>query len=175
MVLLSGWSRDRQAELVGCHGHPVVVGDDPGQVSAELLGGREVDRVQGPELGRQHRPGSVQDRWFPPARYPGVRFGRSAMSTLPHRRVRHARSLGPLGALAEADGNRTRLSRVAAHTGFEDENSSANVGIDSNAAGQRRAPFNIGANLALLNNGSNGDSVPATVPTLEPQRLHYDG
>jgi hypothetical protein len=28
-------------------------------------------------------------------------------------------------------------------------------------------PPNIGENLTLLNNGSNGDSVPATVPELE--------
>jgi hypothetical protein len=34
---------------------------------------------------------------------------------------------------AVADGNRTRLSRVAAHTGFEDAHSSRNVGIDGNA------------------------------------------
>jgi hypothetical protein len=27
---------------------------------------------------------------------------------------------------------------------------------------------NIDENLTLLNNGSNGDSVPATVPTAEP-------
>jgi hypothetical protein len=32
---------------------------------------------------------------------------------------------------------------------------------------------NIGENLALLNNGSNGDSVPAAVPEQEPH-LHYD-
>src|SRR5919106_853510 len=69
--------------------------------------------------------------------------------------------------VAEADGNRTRLSRVAAHTGFEDSNSSANVGIDSKAAGQGMIPPNIGENLTLLNNGSNGDSVPATVPGSE--------
>jgi hypothetical protein len=58
----------------------------------------------------------------------------------------------------------TRLSRAAAHTGFEDSNSFANVGIDSKAAGQRVILSNIGENLTLLNNGSNGDSVPATVP-----------
>jgi hypothetical protein len=73
----------------------------------------------------------------------------------------------PFGALAEADGNRTRLSRVAAHTGFEDSNSSANVGIDSKAAGQKMTLLNIGENLALLSNGSNSDSVPATVPESE--------
>jgi hypothetical protein len=32
-------------------------------------------------------------------------------------------------------------------------------------------PPNIGENLALLNNGSNGDSVPATVPGSELFRL----
>jgi hypothetical protein len=65
---------------------------------------------------------------------------------------------------AQRGGNRGRLSRVAAHTGFEDSNSSANVGIAGKAAGQRMILSNIGENLALLNNGSNGDSVPATVP-----------
>ena len=68
--------------------------------------------------------------------------------------------------MAEADGNRTRLSRVAAHTGFEDSNSSANAGIDSKASDQGMVPSNIGENLALLNNGSNGNSVPGTVPDL---------
>jgi hypothetical protein len=53
---------------------------------------------------------------------------------------------------------------VAAHTGLEDPNSSTNVGIDSEAAGQRMILPNIGENPALLNNGSNGDSVPATMP-----------
>jgi hypothetical protein len=65
-------------------------------------------------------------------------------------------------------GNRTRLSRVAAHTDFEDMNSSANVGIDSKAAGHGTILASIDENLTLLNNGSNGDSVPATVPTAEP-------
>jgi hypothetical protein len=69
--------------------------------------------------------------------------------------------------VAEADGNRTRLSRDAAHTGFEDSNSSANVGIDSKAAGQGMILSNIGDNLVLLDNGSNGDSVPAIVPGAE--------
>ena len=49
-------------------------------------------------------------------------------------------------------------------TGFEDSNSSANVGIDSKAAGQGMILSNIGEILALLNNGSNADSVPATAP-----------
>ena len=82
------------------------------------------------------------------------------------------RSLEADGLVAEADGNRTRLSRVAAHTGFEDSNSSTNVGIDSKAAGKKTILSNIGENLALLHNRSNGDSVPATVPehilTMEP-------
>jgi hypothetical protein len=30
--------------------------------------------------------------------------------------------------------------------------------------------FNIGENLALLGNGSNGDSVPGTVPAPRPHR-----
>jgi hypothetical protein len=56
-------------------------------------------------------------------------------------------------------------------TGFEDSNSSANVGIDSKAAAQGMILSNIGENTALLNNGSNGDSVPATVPGSELVRL----
>jgi hypothetical protein len=39
-------SRDRQAELGGGHGHPVVVGEDPRQVGAEVPGGRQVDGVR---------------------------------------------------------------------------------------------------------------------------------
>ena len=45
--------RDRQAELHGCHGHPLVVGDDSGQVSAELLGGRQVYSVEETQLDRK--------------------------------------------------------------------------------------------------------------------------
>jgi hypothetical protein len=63
--------------------------------------------------------------------------------------------------------------RAARLTGFEDLNSSANVGINSNAAGQGMVPSNIGEKLALLNNGSNGDSVPATVPGSELIRLTH--
>jgi hypothetical protein len=66
LPIRSGWSRDRQPELVGRCGHPVVVGDDPGQVSAELLGGREVNGVQGSELDRQHRAGGIQDAIIDP-------------------------------------------------------------------------------------------------------------
>jgi hypothetical protein len=55
---------------------------------------------------------------------------------------------------------------ASAYTGFEDSNSSANVGIDSKATGQGMTPPNIGENLALLNNASNGDSVPAAVPAV---------
>ena len=54
--------------------------------------------------------------------------------------------------------------RAAHLTGFEDSNSSANVGIDSKAAGQGMILSNIGEILALL---SNGDSVPAAVPSGE--------
>jgi hypothetical protein len=43
-------------------------------------------------------------------------------------------------------------------------NSSANVRIDSKAAGQEPIMSNISENLALLNNGINGEAVPATVP-----------
>jgi hypothetical protein len=69
---------------------------------------------------------------------------------------------------AEADGNRTRLSRATAHTGFEDLNSSANVSSGRNAAGQGMSRPKIIENLAVLSNGSNGDSVPVTVPAAEP-------
>jgi hypothetical protein len=78
--------------------------------------------------------------------------------------ARSARSDG----MAEADGNRTRLSRVAAHTGFEDLNSSANVGNGSKVTGQEVIVPNIVENLTQLRNVSNGDSVPATVPASEP-------
>jgi hypothetical protein len=62
--------------------------------------------------------------------------------------------------------------QAAAHlTGFEDSNSSANVGIDRKAAGHGMVPSNMGENLTLINNGSNGDSVPATVPGSGPVRL----
>jgi type 1 fimbria pilin len=62
---------------------------------------------------------------------------------------------------------------VAAHfTGFEDSNYSANVSIDSNATGQGMILSNISENLALLNNGSNGHSVSATVPTSAPLTIH---
>jgi hypothetical protein len=54
---------------------------------------------------------------------------------------------------------------------FEDSNSSGNVGIDSKATGQKMILSNIGENLALLNNGGNDDSVPATVPG-SSQTLH---
>src|SRR6266511_2525264 len=69
---------------------------------------------------------------------------------------------------AEADGNRTRLSRATAHTGFEDLNFIANVASSSNAAGQGMSRSNIIENLTLLSYGSNGDSVPATVPAPGP-------
>jgi hypothetical protein len=70
-------------------------------------------------------------------------------------------------------GERQIDSRHAARrlTGFEDSNSSANVGIAGKAAGHGMVPSNIGENLALLNNGGNGDSVPATVPGSELGRL----
>jgi hypothetical protein len=57
--------------------------------------------------------------------------------------------------------------RAACLTGFEDAISFANVGIDSKATGQRMVLSNIHDNLTLLNNGSNGDSVPGTVPGSE--------
>jgi hypothetical protein len=65
-------------------------------------------------------------------------------------------------------GGKSNPPRAAQLTGFEDSNSSENVGIDSKATGQGMNQSNIGENLALLNNGSNGDSVPATVPGSEP-------
>jgi hypothetical protein len=52
-------------------------------------------------------------------------------------------------------------------TGFEDSNSSANVDIGSIAAGHGIVLSTMGDNPALLNNGSNGDSVPA-VPGTRP-------
>jgi hypothetical protein len=55
------------------HGHLVVVGDDPGQIGAELLGGREVDCAQGSELGRRHRAGSVQDAIVDPQQVDAAR------------------------------------------------------------------------------------------------------
>jgi hypothetical protein len=57
--------------------------------------------------------------------------------------------------------------RAARLTGFEDSNSSTNVGIDSKAAGQGTVLSNIDENLTLLDNAGNGDSVPATVPGSE--------
>jgi hypothetical protein len=48
-----------------------------------------------------------------------------------------------------------------------------NVVKGSKAAGQGMISPNIGENLALLNNGGNGDSVPATVPDLTT-RLQCD-
>jgi hypothetical protein len=42
-----------------------------------------------------------------------------------------------------------------------------NVGNGSKATGQGIVLSHIGENLALLNNGSNGHSVPATVPALK--------
>jgi hypothetical protein len=52
-------------------------------------------------------------------------------------------------------------------TGFEDSNSSANVGINSKAAGHSAYLFGNNNNLVLLNIGGNGHSVPATVPDSE--------
>jgi hypothetical protein len=69
-------------------------------------------------------------------------------------------------ALRGGDQGPTRQA-AARLTGFEDSNSSTNLGIDSNAASQRTILSNIDENLALLNNGSNGDPVPATVPESE--------
>jgi hypothetical protein len=53
-------------------------------------------------------------------------------------------------------------------TGFEDSNSSANVGINSKAAGHSAYLFGNNNNLVLLNIGGNGHSVPATVPVSAP-------
>jgi len=50
------------------------------------------------------------------------------------------------------------------HTGFEDSNSCVNVGSGSKATGQAAILTSIGENLALLNDGSNDESVLATVP-----------
>jgi hypothetical protein len=69
----------------------------------------------------------------------------------------------PTGEHGEAGRNQTRQT-AARLTGFEDSNSSANVGIDGKAAGQRVIFSNISTNTGLLSNGSNGNSVPAAVP-----------
>lgn len=57
--------------------------------------------------------------------------------------------------------------RLPASPVLKDSNCFVNVDIDSKAAGQGMIPPNIGENLALLNNGGNGDSMPATVPAPE--------
>jgi hypothetical protein len=47
---------------------------------------------------------------------------------------------------------------------FEDFSSCANGGSSSKSAGQPMSWCSSVENLALLDNGSNGDSVPASVP-----------
>jgi hypothetical protein len=49
-------------------------------------------------------------------------------------------------------------------TGFEDSNFFANADSSSKAADHRMGLSNISKNLSLIGNGSNSDSVPATVP-----------
>jgi hypothetical protein len=81
-----------------------------------------------------------------------------------HREGRCSRSLvRPKGKTAGIRGGweSTRLGRVAGHTGFEDSYSSANVGIDNKAAGQRRLrstsartwPYSTMAAMAILCQG----------------------
>jgi hypothetical protein len=107
----SGWSRDRQPEVVGRRGHPVVVGNDPGQVSAELLGGREVNGVQGSELDRQHRAGGIQDAISNPYQ---VDTGKDVMAASD--RFRSKRQEGPrdLGPGEGAGDERSSAPEVAA-------------------------------------------------------------
>src|SRR5215204_2151066 len=110
-AVLSRWSRDRQAELVGCRGHPVVVGDDPGQVSAELLCGREVDGVQGSELDRQDRAGGVQDAIVDPDQ---VDAGEDVMAALDRFRSKRQECPCDLGPGEGAGDERSSAPEVAA-------------------------------------------------------------
>ena len=51
MLRRSGRANDFEAKAGGSFSHSVVVGDDVAELSAELLGGGEVDRVEGSALG----------------------------------------------------------------------------------------------------------------------------
>ena len=60
-------------------------------------------------------------------------------------------------------------AKRAAHvTAFEDSNCYANAGICNKVTAKGIGLPNINENLALLNNVSNGHSVPATVPASAP-------
>jgi hypothetical protein len=58
---------------------------------------------------------------------------------------------------------------------FEDSNSSANVDTSRKLAGQWAFFSDISRNTPPPKNGSNSDSVPATVPATEATRPNYDG
>ena len=75
---------------------------------------------------------------------------------------------GPRRVSGSLDVKATRSEQGRCSDRFEDSNSSANVGVASKTAGQKMVLSTIDENLALFNNGSNGDSVPATVPEREP-------
>src|SRR5690349_11383736 len=53
--------RYRAAGRGGSGSHPLVVGDEAGEVAVELERRGEVDGVEGPELGRHERPGGDED------------------------------------------------------------------------------------------------------------------
>jgi hypothetical protein len=67
----------------------------------------------------------------------------------------------------DSSANRSRHA-AARLTGFEDLNFSVNLGSLSKAAGQMTYLSKSNENLTLINNGGNGDSVPATVPASAP-------
>jgi hypothetical protein len=75
---------------------------------------------------------------------------------------RQAREAKPL--VAEADGNRTRLSRGAAHTGFEDQNHSANNCIASKDTGYPNRRMGKSRVMSTFQDVANDVSVPASVP-----------
>lgn len=52
---------NRSADGSGGNSHSLVVGDDAGEVVAELLRGGEMDRVERAKLGRQQRTGGGED------------------------------------------------------------------------------------------------------------------
>jgi hypothetical protein len=66
--------------------------------------------------------------------------------------------------MAEADGNRTRLSRVAAHTGFEDWNCSANNCITSKDTAYPNRRMGKSRVMSTFHDVANDLSVPASVP-----------
>jgi hypothetical protein len=57
----SRWSRHRPTQFSSCDCHAVVVRNDSGQIDAELLCGREMDRVQRPQFDGKHSPRGAQN------------------------------------------------------------------------------------------------------------------